>query len=76
MDMFERKAVAWFLNRLAETIDSDDGFEFIGNVFNEVADEHEMPDDVRDDFKVMFDEIIEAAKEMYLEYLEKSSDEG
>lgn len=76
MDMFERKALAWCLNRLAEIIDSDEGFESIGNVLNEVADENKMPDDVRNGFKVMFDELIATAKESYLEYLEKSDDEG
>ena len=76
MDMFERKAVAWLLNGFAEIIDSDDGFEFISNVLKEVADDHEIPDDVRDDFKVMFDELVETAKESYLEYLEKIKDEG
>ena len=76
MDTFERKAVAWFLNGFAEIIESDDGPEFIGNILKEVADDHDVPDDVRDDFKVMFDELVETAKESYLEYLEKTDDEG
>ena len=72
MDMFERKALAWFLNRFAEIIESDEDFELMGNTLKNFADEHKIPNDARDDFKSLLNVLIKKSKETYTEYLGKS----